>query len=160
MLPKGIEKRNYKGQIKFCPILAPRCQVLYLNKHKPFFVMSRGREAGGRKDNEFCGSTDSFSLEDEIHILVEILENIHIYTYEKGKFFHNLGQMRKRKIVYCFRDGWSLLYFSRMSEKMFLTRKRNLSKGLREWEGGRRRSRNLFSNGVGLTEVILLLYPA
>lgn len=23
MLPKGIEKRNYKGQIKFCPILAP-----------------------------------------------------------------------------------------------------------------------------------------
>lgn len=63
---------------------------------------------------------------------------------KKGKFFHNLGQMRKRKNVYCFRDGWSLLYLSRMREKMFLTRKRNLSKGLRKWGGGEGRSRNLF----------------
>ena len=92
----GEKRGTTKDKLNSVLFQLQGCQVLYFNKHKLFFVMSRGWGGGGKrrmeegKQSNSCGRTELLASKKA----ASLVKQQKMFIYKRGHF-HNFGQMGK-----------------------------------------------------------------
>lgn len=91
----GEKRGTTKDKLNSVLFQLQGCQVLYFNKHKLFFVMSRGWGGGKRrmeegKQSNSCGRTELLASKKA----ASLVKQQKMFIYKRGHF-HNFGQMGK-----------------------------------------------------------------